>query len=100
MLHCGAMTRPLAVAALIVALCAAAVGAPRSADTGEAPYRAGGGDARLDAVAGAVRLGVPRSVTLTSRELVVEIPLIIRPVGISGTVDRIEFDDMALNGVP
>jgi hypothetical protein len=71
-----------------------------AAPDGSAPRRLGVGDRRVEALNGAIQVGLPHSVELSTTELVVELPVYVRPVGIDGTVDRVEFSDMALNGVP
>jgi hypothetical protein len=58
------------------------------------------GDDRSDALRGAVSFGVPRPVEVSARELVVEVPVHVRSIGVSATVERVDFDDMALNGIP
>ena len=53
-----------------------------------------------EAVRGAVRFGTPRPVEVTWSELVVDVPVVVRPVGVSGTVESITFSDLRLNGIP
>lgn len=90
--------RPLLVAlALLGALAAPAARAFAASDD---PYRSGGGDARLDAVSGAVRFGIPEQVEISPTALVVEVPVFVNAVGVGGRVDRIDFADFAINGVP
>jgi hypothetical protein len=83
-----------ALIALVAALAAV------EALAADGPYKPGGGDARLDAAAGAIQLGIPRRVTITTTEVVVEVPLVVRPVGIGGSIERVEFVDLAINGIP
>jgi hypothetical protein len=85
---------------LLAALLVAALVPTALAGEARRWYRVGDGDARLDAVAGAVELGLPEPVSVDSRELVVDVPVRIKPVGVSGRIERIEFRDLALNGVP
>jgi hypothetical protein len=90
------MSRILLLTALIAALAAPA----HAGGTGYGRYRIGGGDARLDALGGAVQFGLPEPVAVTREELVVDVPVRVRPVGVSGRVERVEFRDLALNGIP
>src|SRR5215203_6882453 len=53
-----------------------------------------------DAVAKAVRFGTPRPVSISWSELVVDVPVRVRPVGVSGTVESVTFTDLRLNGIP
>lgn len=58
------------------------------------------GDDRSGALRGAVSFGVPRPVAVSTQEIVVEVPVRVSAVGAGATVERIEFADMALNGIP
>jgi hypothetical protein len=53
-----------------------------------------------EAVSGAVRFGTPQPVSVSWTELVVDVPVEIRPVGVSGTVESVTFSELRLNGIP
>ena len=48
----------------------------------------------------AIELGVPAPVSVSWSELVVEVPVRVRPVGVSGEIERVTFSEMRLNGIP
>jgi hypothetical protein len=85
---------------LFVLVAGALVVAPAPGRASERPYRPGEGDPRLDAAANAVRLGIPRRLEVSRDAAVVEIPVVIHPIGLNGTIDRVEFADFAVNGIP
>jgi hypothetical protein len=82
------MARLLGV--LLVLLLAAPTALARSDDA----------DARSKALRGAVTLGAPRAIAVSAREIVIDVPVHVHPVGVSGRVERVEFEGMALNGIP
>ncbi len=61
---------------------------------------AGAADDPIKALAGAVELGLPRTVEVSWTDVVLEIPLTVRPVGVQGRVDRVVFTELNLNGIP
>jgi hypothetical protein len=77
---------------LVACLVAAAVAAP--------PAVSAKAKDPTDAVAKAVRFGTPRPVSISWTELVVDVPVRVRPVGVSGTVESISFSNLRLNGIP
>jgi hypothetical protein len=56
--------------------------------------------AEKPALRDAIVLGVPRPASVSIRELVVEIPVTVKPVGIGGRVHHVRFSEMSLNGIP
>jgi hypothetical protein len=90
------MGRALCLFGVLAVVVAAAV----SSVAADGPYKPGGGDSRLDAASEAIQLGVPRRVIISTSEVIVEIPVVVRPVGISGTIESVGFADLAVNGVP
>ena len=57
-------------------------------------------DDPIKAVKGAVQLGAPVAAEVSLTELVVEVPVTVKPVGIGGRVESVTFTDLALNGIP
>jgi hypothetical protein len=53
-----------------------------------------------EAVAKAVRFGTPRPVAISWTELVVDVPVRVHPVGVSGRVESVTFTNLRLNGIP
>lgn len=64
------------------------------------PARAGDESETTAAVRSAVELGVPAVAGVSCTEVVVAVPIRVKPVGVSGTIEGIAFSDMALNGIP
>lgn len=62
--------------------------------------RAASGADPTDAVKRAVTFGVPTAVAATWSEMTVDVPVIVRPVGIRGRIERVRFQDLAINGIP
>lgn len=52
------------------------------------------------AVQRSVELGTPRPVSVSLSELVVDVPVRVKPVGVSGHVDHVTFSELELNGTP
>lgn len=83
---------------LLLALCLAVAAPPVYG--GDETYRIGAGDSRLDPLGGALQFGIPKPVSLSAEELVVEVPFRVKSVGVSGRIERIDFRDLRLNGIP
>lgn len=60
---------------------------------------ANGADA-AKAVEKAVEFGLPQPVAVSWSEVVVDVPLRVKPVGVRGHVESITFSDLELNGIP
>src|SRR4051812_21230661 len=58
------------------------------------------GDDPEKAVRRAFELGVPAVTEVSLTELVVEVPVKVKPIGIHGRVETVTFADLALNGIP
>jgi len=52
------------------------------------------------AVERSLEFGVPQPISVSWTELVVDVPVRVKPVGVSGHVDRVAFSDLELNGTP
>lgn len=76
----------------------AAVGVLVALVVGSTPVRAAENPAK--AVERAVEFGTPQPVAVSWTELVVDVPVRVKPVGVSGHVDRVTFSDLRLNDTP
>lgn len=47
-----------------------------------------------------VELGMPEPASISWSEMLVEVPVRLRPVGVGGRVHRLEFHELSLNGIP
>ena len=74
----------------VVAILIALAGAP-GARAGEDPAKA---------VGKAVELGVPTAASVSWTELVVEVPVRVKPGGVGGRIEAVRFTDLAINGIP
>ena len=82
------MTRTsLALLTVALLLCAAA---PASFAAGDDPR----------SVPDVIEPGVPQAVEVSLTELVVEIPIRVKAVGVQGHVESVTFEDLSLNGIP
>jgi hypothetical protein len=83
------LSRSSLVRSLVLAALLAALGGPATAANDAAK-----------AVERSVELGTPRPVSVSWTELVVDVPVRVKPVGVSGHVDSVTFSDLELNGAP
>src|SRR5690242_9758832 len=81
-------SRTIAAALVVAFLCAAAPGPALAHDD---PAKA---------IEKAVEFGAPQAVSVSWTDLVVAVPVRIKPVGVSGHVEKISFDGFELNGIP
>ncbi len=47
-----------------------------------------------------VEFGLPRVASVSTEDVVVEVPVRLRPIGVGGTIEHVVFTDMRLNGIP
>jgi hypothetical protein len=71
-----------------VLLLVVAIAAPAAAAEARDPFR------------DVVELGTPTAATVSWRDLVVEVPVRVRPVGVAGTIHGLRFEELRLNGIP
>jgi hypothetical protein len=65
------------------------------------PARAAGKvDDPAKAVERSIELGDPQPVSVSWTELVLDVPVRVKPVGVDGEVDEVRFENLRLNGIP
>ena len=47
-----------------------------------------------------VVFGLPRVASVSMTDIVVDVPVRLQPVGVDGTIERVVFSNMELNGIP
>lgn len=52
------------------------------------------------AIEKSIEFGQPRPVAVSWTELVVDVPVRVKPVGVGGHIERVAFEDLTLNGIP
>ena len=62
------------------------------------PARAG--DDAPKAIERSVEFGLPQPISVSWTELVVDVPVRVKPVGVRGHVESVTFSDLELNGIP
>lgn len=90
---CGSIVRMTAAAARILALIGLAIFVAPAAPANDA-------ESTKALVRQSVELGTPSVSEVSWTEVVVSIPVRIRPVGVSGEIHGIGFSDMRINGIP
>src|ERR1051325_5959169 len=80
--------------ALVMSLLALFVAMPALAQTPASS------DQHSAALARVIALEAPTRIDVSTRDVVVEVPVTIKPVGISGTIRKITFSNMAINNIP